>query len=179
MIQCEVQDPKYAFCLTFQSIAGVATGGWQGGASILPSLLFLSPASSSRLSASRFVAAGTLLGLSTGILFFTYALSPPFSTAGSILSSVKPASQSRLTIDKVFYLFSYFLPVGFSPFQVREGAGMLGSSNRTILLYIFRNCRPASVLWYFVFPPAVSVWTRSFDFNRLKYCPDCLELILQ
>jgi len=63
--------------------------------------------------------------------------------------------------------------------QIREGAEILGSSNRTILLYTSRNCRPACVLWYVTFPGTPSIWIRSFELIKLKYSPDCRELMLQ
>ena len=73
--------------------------------SFLPSLLFLSTTSSSRLMTPRFVTAGTLLGLSTVILFFTHVLSPHLST-NSILSNSKSVVARRLGTRKVFRSFS-------------------------------------------------------------------------
>ena len=54
----------------------------------LPSFLFLSSSSSSRLMPPRFVTTSVLLGFSTGILFSTHALSPHLLIVNSILSEI-------------------------------------------------------------------------------------------
>jgi len=62
----------------------------------LPSLLLLSPTSSSRLMTLRFMTASALRGLSTGILFSTRFLSPHLSTDNNVFSNINPVVARRL-----------------------------------------------------------------------------------
>jgi hypothetical protein len=57
-------------------------------AALLPSLLFLSPTSSSRLMTLLFVHASVGIHFSTAILFFTHVLSPHLSIANSLLPKI-------------------------------------------------------------------------------------------
>jgi hypothetical protein len=54
----------------------------------LPSLLFLSPTSSSRLMTLRFITASALKDFSTGILLSTHVSSPHLSIANRIFSNI-------------------------------------------------------------------------------------------
>jgi hypothetical protein len=54
----------------------------------LPSLLFFSTTSSSRLMTLRFMTASALLGLSTGILFSAHLLSSHLSTVNSVFLEI-------------------------------------------------------------------------------------------